>query len=577
MTYCYTCMDETREGEFCSHCGSRLHTQAPLHQLAPGTILNAKYLIGSFIGEGGFGITYIGKDLNLDVRVAIKEYYPRGLVNRSNDNTNTVSVSAVMPNGENFFRKGKKNFLQEARNIAKFPEEQGIVNVRDFFEENGTAYIVMEYLEGKNLKTYIRENGRMEPSECIRLMYPVMESLQRFHQAGMIHRDISPDNIMFMKNGTLKLMDFGSARYFTNHEQEMSIILKQGYSPEEQYRKNGNQGPWTDVYSLCASIYTCITGQKPESASDRLYRDTLKCPSELGISIRPEQEKALMKGLAVSAENRCQIVLQLMNMLMPGKAGHDIPRENGTIHRHNAGGKQGVSSAQVKKNKVVLVTAGLTAAACICILFTILLLTLTAPEKEDWIETTDVEKLDAGAEADSLALDGMEDEEEGIEIEKLEESQVKELKNKYWRMTKDDLRDAAASSVIKQQEGVSNLPEYLFDNNIQTNWQEGVKGAGIDEFVEYQFQGEYRVCAMSFKLGNWKTQKYYYGNNRPKTLTLTMNQQSWTVSFPDRWEQMGIAFTSPVKTSDLKITIDEVYKGKEWNDTVITDIGVWYE
>lgn len=326
--YCFTCMNEIKinRGEFCPHCGHPLKTQAASHHLAPGTILNAKYLIGNFIGEGGFGITYMGKDLNLDVRTAVKEYYPQGLVNRIGDHTNTVSVSSSMPGGANLFKKGKWNFLQEARSIAKFPEVQGIVNVRDFFEENGTAYIVMEYLEGQTLKTYIRENGRMEPSECIRLMFPVMASLEKFHQAGMIHRDISPDNIMFMKNGTLKLMDFGSARYFTNQSKEMSIILKQGYSPEEQYRKSGSQGPWTDIYSLCATIYTCITGVKPENALDRMNQDTLKRPSQMGVAIRPEQENVLMKGLAVSQKDRWKSVQQLMDMFL--SAPRPVPGKN---------------------------------------------------------------------------------------------------------------------------------------------------------------------------------------------------------------------------------------------------------
>ncbi len=374
--YCFTCMNEMKinRGEFCPHCGHPLKTQTASHHLAPGTILNAKYLIGNFIGEGGFGITYIGKDLNLDVRIAVKEYYPRGLVNRSSDHANTVSVSSSRPGGADFFKKGKWNFLQEARSIAKFPEVQGIVNVRDFFEENSTAYIVMEYLEGENLKKHIQKSGRMEPSECIRLMLPVMASLEKFHQAGMIHRDISPDNIMFMKNGTLKLMDFGSARYFTNQRKEMSIILKQGYSPEEQYRKNGVQGPWTDIYSLCATIYTCITGVKPENALDRLHQDALKRPSQLGVPIRPEQENVLMKGLAVSPEDRWKSVQQLMDMIL--SAPRPVP----------------------SKNRFPAVISAAVAAVCICTLLIVVTVNLLLSDTKDPVLTVDSQEIEEKAE-----------------------------------------------------------------------------------------------------------------------------------------------------------------------------------
>ena len=588
--YCYTCMNETDEGAFCQHCGRPLEIQAAAHHLTPGTLLNGKYVIGNFIGEGGFGITYIGRDRNLDIRIAIKEYYPCGYVNRNNDHSNAVTVTTA--DSGDFFEKGKIRFLQEARSIAKFPEEPGIVRVRDYFEENDTAYIVMEYLEGETLSQYVRGRGKMEASECISLMIPVMRSLEKFHQAGMIHRDISPDNIMYQKNGTLKLMDFGSARYFANHDMEMSVILKQGYSPEEQYRKKGKQGPWTDVYSLCASIYSCITGVIPENALDRLHKDALRRPSELGVSIRADQEDALMKGLAVSAENRWADMGELMAAL--GAAGDSKSRQPefdpyktyvlneefdtemsrglhtgpGTAHTSGQDAPVPESDKLKRLTAVVLIAAG------ICILFTVVSLVLIVPKLSDGKGETAAKSESSG---DKDSGQKKEKDDGAIEVEKMKASEVKTLKKKYWRMNKDDLAEAEASSVIKQQEGVSNLPEYLFDNNIQTNWQEGVKGAGIDEYVAYRFQDEYRICAMSFKLGNWKTKEYYYGNNRPRTLTLSMNGQSWKVSFPDKWEQFGIRFTSAVKTSDLKITINDVYKGTDWNDTVITDIGVWYE
>ena len=287
----------------CAYCGSNnLNSPpgAPYH-LCRGTVLAERYLIGDVLGEGGFGITYIGLDVTLGKRVAVKEFYPSGAANRFNERSNDVLVTQGK---ENFFEKGVSRFLFEAKNVAAFSAEDGVVDVLDYFEENGTAYIVMEYLEGKNLKDYVAENGVFQPEELISLMQPVMRSLKVMHAQGVIHRDISPDNIMYTKNGSMKLMDFGSARYFTNEEREMSVVLKQGYAPEEQYRRNGKQGPFTDVYALCATIYSCVTGIVPADSLDRLAQDTLQPPSRLGVRISPQQESALMHGLALLAENR---------------------------------------------------------------------------------------------------------------------------------------------------------------------------------------------------------------------------------------------------------------------------------
>ena len=312
--YCYHCMNELADGQnVCPYCHKENTPENIVYRLRPGTILDGKYLVGESLGEGGFGITYIGRDLSLDIKVAIKEYYPNGYVNRNN--TVTQDVNATTENQKHIFYKGKDSFLDEARKIAKFLGEPGIVGVREYFEENGTAYIIMEYLDGENLAAYIKKNGTFEAQKIFRLMLPITHSLKRIHDAGMIHRDISPDNIMYMRNGSLKLMDFGSARYFTNEQKEMSVLLKQGYAPEEQYRKNGKQGPWTDVYGLCATMYRCITGSIPEDALDRLRDDNLVPPSKMGINISPALENILLYGLAVFKENRCQNMEELSSLI----------------------------------------------------------------------------------------------------------------------------------------------------------------------------------------------------------------------------------------------------------------------
>ena len=309
--YCYHCMRPLNGATVCPHCGNdnSIITTAASYHLAPGTVLANRYRIGKVLGEGGFGITYIGLDTTLSKRVAVKEFYPSGIVGRTANSSNEVVVVNAK---DNFFDKGVDKFLIEAKNVAAFSDEEGIVDVLDYFTENNTAYIVMEYLEGETLKSCLSTRGKFNAAELITLLMPVMRSLQFIHSKGIIHRDISPDNIMYTTKGKLKLMDFGSARYFTNDRRTMSIILKKGYAPEEQYRQSSEQGPYTDIYALCATIYTCITGKTPVNSLDRIVKDNLTPPSQLGVEISAACERALMHGLAPLAKNRPQNMGELM-------------------------------------------------------------------------------------------------------------------------------------------------------------------------------------------------------------------------------------------------------------------------
>lgn len=276
-----------------------------IHILKYGKILNNRYVIEEVLGEGGFGITYKGIDRLLDVEVAIKEYFPQGFVTRNNVYSQEITITQMKY--EDLFYKGKQRFLSEARVLAKFNKEPGIVSVTDFFEENNTAYIVMEYLDGITLKGYMEYNGLLSVNDILELMVPLMQALDVVHKAGLIHRDISPDNIMLLGNGGVKLMDFGAARMYTEFGQKsLSIMLKHGYAPEEQYRTHGVQGPWTDIYALSATIYKCITGITPLESLQRVLEDTLQRPSQLGVAIQPWQEYALLKGLSVRQEDRYQ-------------------------------------------------------------------------------------------------------------------------------------------------------------------------------------------------------------------------------------------------------------------------------
>ena len=288
-----------------------------LHCLRKGTRLIGRYTIEGVLGQGGFGITYLGIDELHEKKVAIKEFFPQGIVTRNIEYQDTVTVTFV---GEkDNYEKGKERFLKEARTMAKFSKDEGIVKALDFFEINNTAYIVMEYLEGITLKQYLRENQRIAPEDLIELLVPLIESLDEIHSQGMIHRDISPDNIMVLPDGRIKLMDFGAARDYTEFgEKSLSIVLKPGYAPPEQYQTHGIQGPWTDIYALCATMYKCITGENPPDAIDRVMDDSLKKISEFGIVIPPQEEAAIIKGMSVSAKDRYQDIKDFCEDLYGG-------------------------------------------------------------------------------------------------------------------------------------------------------------------------------------------------------------------------------------------------------------------
>ena len=278
-----------------------------LYCLRKGTRLIGRYTVEGVLGQGGFGITYLGMDELHKKKVAIKEFFPQGIVTRNIEYEDTVTVTLVGEK-ENY-DKGKERFLKEAQTMAMFSKDKGIVKALDFFEINNTAYIVMEYLEGVTLKQYLRENKRIAAEDLVELLVPLIEALDEIHSQGLIHRDISPDNIMVLPDGRIKLMDFGAARDYTEFgEKSLSIVLKPGYAPPEQYQTNGVQGPWTDIYALCATMYKCITGENPPDAIERVMDDHLKKISAFGIPVLPQIEEAIIKGMSVAANDRYQNV-----------------------------------------------------------------------------------------------------------------------------------------------------------------------------------------------------------------------------------------------------------------------------
>ncbi|MDR2201603.1 MAG: serine/threonine protein kinase [Clostridiales bacterium] len=306
--YCFGDLDSSR---CCTSCKKKSDDAPnPPHHLPQRTVLNNKYLIYKALGEGGFGITYLAWDLIAGVRVAVKEYFPSGYVNRVPKSNQVIINSQQNKAASN---RGLKRFIEEAKMLAKIKNMPGIVSVRDFFSANGTAYIVMEFLDGISFKKYVqRKGGKISTDEVLGILRPVMESLISVHNLGLIHRDISPDNILITKQNEVKLIDFGAAKQSNLDGKSLSIVLKQGFAPEEQYRTHGEQGPWTDIYALGVTIYYAITGGLPPESIQRMYKDTIIKPSEKGAAITPQQESALMKSLAVYAKNRYQNVQQMI-------------------------------------------------------------------------------------------------------------------------------------------------------------------------------------------------------------------------------------------------------------------------
>ena len=371
----------------CIFCGKDAASYKPSsHHLPPGTILKDRYLLGGVLGEGGYGITYIGYDRLLQNRIAVKEYFPIEFCTRDTIGGNSVNILSGI-SAKNYAREMQK-YLTEARLLAKMEKQRVIVNVRDYFEDNRTAYIVMEYIQGITFTELTRRSGgRISEDLLFPVVEPLFGALCSLHQYGLIHRDMCPDNLMLEtgsnlsdcstrcpsgckkpdpsslcqkqgdpqgqsdlriqaggmiqeKNdhagngrmffseeslrhkdnteerdriirGRVRLLDFGSARSSDSLKDTLTITLRHGFAPIEQYQQGGGQGPWTDVYALCATLYFCLTGITPPVATNRIIEDSLIPPSGLGVEITPSRENALMRGLRVQPHRRCRTIRDL--------------------------------------------------------------------------------------------------------------------------------------------------------------------------------------------------------------------------------------------------------------------------
>ena len=319
---CYQCM-RSMQGDQCMHCGFSLREYQPVPDaLRPESILAGKYQVGRVLGRGGFGITYIGKIMESGKVVAIKEFFPVVFATRDSVKNRILKV---YPREQENFNKGVRRFYEEAETLSRLHGIPEIVQVFDFFYENETAYIVMEYIKGQTVEELVKQQGPLDLAMVLTIFYPVMRALQIVHQHGMLHRDVSPCNIILDDHFHPHLIDFGAARAFSSQlSSDMSVILKKGFAPVEQYMQHGRHSRCEDVYALSASIYYALTGKIPPAATDRAIFDTLKPLHDFNVHMPPLFEQILLKGMAVQRTDRyasmdlmCQAIDQIFSIAVP--------------------------------------------------------------------------------------------------------------------------------------------------------------------------------------------------------------------------------------------------------------------
>lgn len=310
-----SCMCGTITGGRCSHCGrppippeKRRADALPL-----GLKLHGRYWLGNVLGRGGFGITYAAWDTTANQRVAVKELYPSRDVSRGSDSCTVQIVGGQ----EEYFSQVYHCFEKEARTLMEL-QDDGVVRLYHVFTDNNTIYYVMEYLDGQDLAGVLKQNGPMSWPALTPILKTVLDALNSLHERGMIHRDISPDNIFITREGRARVIDFGSVRTYQGTRSFTSFI-KPNFAPYEQYKTHGEQGPWTDVYALSVTAYYALTGQLPPSAPDRRLNDNAVPVGRLCPQLPPHVAAGIQKGMCVSIEGRCQSARELSDLLFPGE------------------------------------------------------------------------------------------------------------------------------------------------------------------------------------------------------------------------------------------------------------------
>lgn len=315
--FCPSCFEQFADDSgICKKCGFNINTYHQKESALPlYTKLNERYIVGKVLGQGGFGITYKAYDTFQNQIVAIKEYMPSDYSERKGKTVHPLTGDGK---AERIFEHGKSSYIAEIKTLFRFSNVDGIVKIYANFQENNTAYLVMEYLQGCSLRSYAKmHGGNLLPAKAGKIIYDVAAALTKVHESNILHRDISPENIFLVNNGnTVKLIDFGAARhYIENSEEERSVLLKPGFAPPEQYSRTGNQGPWTDVYALAATMYYIVSGQNAPDSISRMQNDTLKPLNTVVPSISSAMANVVSKAMELDCKLRTQNCTEFMNGL----------------------------------------------------------------------------------------------------------------------------------------------------------------------------------------------------------------------------------------------------------------------
>lgn len=319
------------QDNICPYCGFDPLEVQNSRFLRVGTRLAKRYLVGKEIGEGGFGITYIGYDTVKKQPVAIKEYFPAGIAGRDTSLGRNQDIRPFDGKNGEHYHEGLKRFEKEGKVIGQVGQLEYVVNVYDYLQENNTGYIIMEYVPGITIRQKIERDGTFSLTEMFAVLKPLMQDLQKIHEMGMLHRDISPDNIIIRPDGVAKLIDFGSARMVEARDQgenqTMTVMVRQQYAPKEQYLRKGNQGPWSDIYALSATCFFMLTGESPISALERENEDTQKTLEEYKPELGNEISEIIKKGMALQIKERYAELKELiydLEKVIPVEKKHSV-------------------------------------------------------------------------------------------------------------------------------------------------------------------------------------------------------------------------------------------------------------
>lgn len=582
---CMGCMRPVPNQKICPYCGfsiQKYERNRNAQILPPYSILGGRYLVGKVIGEGGFGITYIGVDLETQSRVAVKEYFPVGVVSRDITHKTQTNVTLLGKDSRDYYKSGLESFTAEAVNLQSFQGIPGVISSEDFFYENGTAYLVMDYIQGKTLKEYMEERKRPLPeAQALSFIRPVLNALVKVHQLHVIHRDISPENIMIMDDGSTCLIDFGSARFSTGTETKtLTVLLKRGYAPVEQYQTRSRQGPWTDIYAICAVLYWMMSGIVPEESLDRMVADQLIPLEELSrtsteIQVSARTSRVIQKGLAIKGRHRYQTVQELIydlyesqgEVILPDSESDNGRNPNTPDDGRGYGNTRGADHTGNRTRNTFLTLGGVLAAVLVLIVGTISLTSYTDTGSDSEISTLYTQQLSDRFAA--ISNDPYMTEEVNYSTAKLISPDKADL-DSCQRLSVEK-----AYTVLPFNNTSDNLPLWAFDRKQKTVWRQWPDEAGSPDVLWTDFDKAYQIKYLTICCGDWTDKDSYYKSGRPKKLQITAGSEVFQIELPDSAKKMCIQLSSPVNCSILCIQILESYPGNIWNSSCISDIGIY--